>query len=356
MPGRNFSYHEQKETDYTLQLRQLLAELPPYAKDYFRAAEQKTGAKTRLSYAYDLQVFFRFLLEKNPALSGKDINEITLTDIDMLASNDIEEYQEYLKYYESGNGEQRNGASSIARKMSSLRSFLDYYYKKELLTKNVAMQVDMPKLHEKAIIRLEPDEVAIMLDNIETYENQLTGKKRDFFLKTKIRDIAIITLFLGTGIRVSECVGLDLNDVNFRENSIRIIRKGGNESILYFGSEVEKALLDYIEGPRITVAAQAAPGEENALFFSLQKKRISVHAVQNLVEKYAKEFVPQKKITPHKLRSTFGTNLYQETGDIYLVADVLGHADVGTTRKHYAAMKEENRRKAARAVKLREEG
>lgn len=355
MPGRSFSYHEQKETDYTLQLRQLLAELPPYAKDYFRAAEQKTGAKTRLSYAYDLQVFFRFLIEKNPALSQKDISEITLTDIDMLASNDIEEYQEYLKYYESGNGEQRNGSSSIARKMSSLRSFLDYYYKKELLTKNVAMQVDMPKLHEKAIVRLEPDEVAIMLDNIETYENQLTGKKRDFFLKTKIRDIAIITLFLGTGIRVSECVGLDLNDVNFRENSIRIIRKGGNESILYFGSEVEKALLDYIEGPRVTAVAQAAPGEENALFFSLQKKRISVHAVQNLVEKYAKEFVPQKKITPHKLRSTFGTNLYQETGDIYLVADVLGHTDVGTTRKHYAAMKDENRRKAARAVKLREE-
>ncbi|MFG6322221.1 MAG: tyrosine-type recombinase/integrase [Lachnospiraceae bacterium] len=354
MAGRNFSYHEQKETNYTLQLRQLLAEMPPYAKDYFRAAEQKTGAKTRLSYAYDLQVFFRFLIEKNPALSEKDISEITLTDIDMLASNDIEEYQEYLKYYESGNGEQRNGASSIARKMSSLRSFLDYYYKKELLTKNVAMQVDMPKLHEKAIIRLEPDEVAIMLDNIETYENQLTGKKREFFLKTKIRDIAIITLFLGTGIRVSECVGLDLNDVNFRENSIRIIRKGGNESILYFGSEVEKALLDYIEGPRVTAVTQAASGEENALFFSLQKKRISVHAVQNLVEKYAKEFVPQKKITPHKLRSTFGTNLYQETGDIYLVADVLGHADVGTTRKHYAAMKDENRRKAARAVKLRQ--
>lgn len=356
MPSRNPTYHEQRETSYTLQLRQLLTELPPYARDYFRAAEQKTSAKTRVSYAYDLLVFFRFLIEKNPELSSKGINGITLGDIDLLTSGDIEEYQEYLKYYESGNGEQRNGASSIARKMSSLRSFLDYYYKKELLTKNVAMQVDMPKLHEKAIIRLEPDEVAIMLDNIETYENQLTGKKRDFFLKTKIRDIAIITLFLGTGIRVSECVGLDLNDVNFRENSIRIIRKGGNESILYFGSEVEKALLDYIEGPRVTVAAQAAPGEENALFFSLQKKRISVHAVQNLVEKYAKEFVPQKKITPHKLRSTFGTNLYQETGDIYLVADVLGHTDVGTTRKHYAAMKDENRRKAARAVKLREEG
>lgn len=261
-----------------------------------------------------------------------------------------------MKYYEAENGEQKNGASSIARKMSSLRSFLDYFYKKELLVKNVAMQVDMPKLHEKAIIRLEPDEVAIMLDNIENYENQLTGKRKEFFLKTKIRDIAIITLFLGTGIRVSECVGLDITDVNFRENSIHIIRKGGNESVLYFGAEVEKALLDYIEGPRVMSAEQAVSGNEQALFFSLQKRRISVHAVENLVEKYAKEFVPQKKITPHKLRSTFGTNLYQETGDIYLVADVLGHSDVGTTRKHYAAIQDQNRRKAASVIKLREKG
>lgn len=354
MPGRNLTYHERKNTDYTLQLRQLLTELPPYAKDYFRAVEQKTSAKTRISYAYDLQVFFRFLMEKNPALSGKSMSEITLEDINMLISNDIEEYQEYLKYYESENGEQKNGASSIARKMSSLRSFLDYYYKKELLTKNVAMQVDMPKLHEKAIIHLEPDEVAIMLDNIENYEKQLTGKKKVFFLKTKIRDIAIITLFLGTGIRVSECVGLDITDVNFRENSIRIVRKGGNEAILYFGSEVEKALLDYINGPRALIVPKVLSGEENALFFSLQKKRISVHAVENLVEKYTKEFIPQKKITPHKLRSTFGTSLYQETEDIYLVADVLGHSDVGTTKKHYAAIKDQNRRKAASVIKLRE--
>lgn len=356
MSGRSSTYHQQKETKYTLQLRQILAELPPYAKDYFRAVEQKTSAKTRISYAYDLQVFFRFLLEKNPALSNKSVKEISLKDMDCLASSDIEEYQEYLKYYEAENGEQKNGASSIARKMSSLRSFLDYFYKKELLVKNVAMQVDMPKQHEKAIIRLEPDEVAIMLDNIENYENQLTGKRKEFFLKTKIRDIAIITLFLGTGIRVSECVGLDITDVNFRENSIHIIRKGGNESVLYFGAEVEKALLDYIEGPRVMSAEQAVSGNEQALFFSLQKRRISVHAVENLVEKYAKEFVPQKKITPHKLRSTFGTNLYQETGDIYLVADVLGHSDVGTTRKHYAAIKDQNRRKAASVIKLREKG
>ena len=354
MAGRNRTYHEKRETEYVLQLRKLLEELPPYTTDYFRALEQKSSAKTRISYAYDFQVFLRFLIEKNPALTDKSIREITLNDLNNLTALDIEEYQEYLKYYESENGEQKNGANSIARKMSSLRSMFDYFFKKELLMRNVAMQVDMPKIHEKAIIHLEPDEVAIFLDSLDNYEKELNGKKRDFFLKTKVRDIAIVTLFLGTGIRVSECVGLDLNDINFRENSIRIIRKGGNEAILYFGDEVEKALKDYIDGPRAQIAGQALPGEENALFFSLQKKRISVHAVENLVEKYAKEFVPQKKITPHKLRSTFGTNLYQETEDIYLVADVLGHSDVGTTRKHYAAIKDQNRRKAAMTVKLRE--
>lgn len=354
MAGKNRTYHEKRETEYILQLRGLLEELPPYARDYFRAIEQKSSAKTRISYAYDFQVFLRFLIEKNPALTGKTMREITLNDLDSLTALDIEEYQEYLKYYESENGEQKNGANSIARKMSSLRSMFDYFFKKELLSRNVAMQVDMPKIHEKAIIHLEPDEVAIFLDSLDNYEKELTGKKKDFFLKTKVRDIAIVTLFLGTGIRVSECVGLDLSDVNFRENSIRIIRKGGNEAILYFGEEVEKTLLDYIEGPRAQIAPQALPGEENALFFSLQKKRISVHAVENLVEKYAREFVPQKKITPHKLRSTFGTALYQETEDIYLVADVLGHSDVGTTRKHYAAIKDQNRRKAARAINLRE--
>ena len=127
MAGKNHTYHEKRETGYILQLRELLADLPPYARDYFRAVEQKSSAKTRISYAYDLQVFLRFLLDKNPALKNKSMRDVTLKDLDCLTSVDIEEYQEYLKYYESQTGEQKNGASSIARKMSSLRSFLDYY-------------------------------------------------------------------------------------------------------------------------------------------------------------------------------------------------------------------------------------
>ena len=121
--------------------------------------------------------------------------------------------------------------------------------------------------------------------------------------------------------------------------------------MVYFGNEVEEALLDYLEERHHIIPES---GHENALFLSLQNKRISVRSVENLVKKYASRVTTLKKITPHKLRSTYGTSLYRETGDIYLVADVLGHKDVNTTRKHYAAQEDERRRRAANAVQLRE--
>ena len=179
---------------------------------------------------------------------------------------------------------------------------------------------------------------------------ELTETEKRYHRVTKTRDLALLTLLLGTGIRVSECVGLNLNDVDFKNGGIRIVRKGGYEAVVYFGEEVEDALLDYWDE---RTHKTAATGHEDALFLSMQNKRISVRAVEKLVKKYASKVTSLKKITPHKLRSTYGTNLYRETGDIYLVADVLGHKDVNTTRKHYAAQQEENRSRAAKAVKLR---
>lgn len=174
----------------------------------------------------------------------------------------------------------------------------------------------------------------------------------EMYRKNRERDIALLTLLLGTGIRVSECVGLDIQDLDFRNNCIRVVRKGGNEAMVYFGDEVRKALEGYLP---VREGITPIPGHENALFYSVQRRRLTVRALENLVEKYASAVTTTKHITPHKLRSTYGTALYQETGDIYLVADVLGHKDVNTTRKHYAAMNEENRRKAANAVRLRSE-
>jgi site-specific recombinase XerD len=236
------------------------------------------------------------------------------------------------------------------RKISSLKSFYNYFFRTEKLKTNPAALVQLPKLHEKEIIRLDIDEVALLLDAVEQGDG-LTDKQKAFHNRTKLRDLALLTLLLGTGIRVSECVGLDINDIDFKNGGIHIHRKGGKEVTVYFGTEVETALQDYLDERNDIIPEE---GSENALFLSLQKKRMNVRSVENLVKKYAKIVTPLKKITPHKLRSTYGTNLYRETGDIYLVADVLGHSDVNTTKKHYAALEDERRRSARNAVKLRE--
>ena len=349
---RKTTYKQQTDIDNTLKLREVLRTIPAFAKNYFRAIDSTTTTKTRISYAYDLRVFFQFLSSENPAYRNIAIPDFNISVLDEVQALDIEEYMEFLKVYK-GTDDQiiTNNERGLKRKISALRSFYAYFFKREMIKTNPTLLVDMPKIHEKAIVRLDADEVALLLDYMENCGNKLTGQKKVYYEKTKDRDLALVTLLLGTGIRVSECVGLDIQDVDFKNNGIKVTRKGGNEMVVYFGDEVEKALKSYLvvrEG--ITPVA----GNEHALFYSTQRKRLGVQAVENLVKKYTKEIATTKNITPHKLRSTYGTALYQETGDIYLVADVLGHKDVNTTKKHYAAIDDARRRRAASAVKLRE--
>ncbi len=348
---KQLPYHEQVDRENIQKLRSMIKELPPFCAEFFRGIEPQTSSRTRIAYAYDLKIFFDFLHRENPVIAKMDIKDITLSYLDELLVTDLEEYMEYLKYrFNDRNQEVVNKERGIMRKLSSLKSFYNYYYHREMIKNNPAALVQLPKLHEKEIIRLDIDEVAKLLDEVENGES-LTEKQKQFHEKTKVRDLALLTLLLGTGIRVSECVGLDLDDIDFNNGGIRIHRKGGKEVTIYFGMEVEYALKDYLEERRAMVPVE---GHDNALFLSLQMKRMSVRSVENLVKKYAKLVTPLKRITPHKLRSTYGTTLYQETGDIYLVADVLGHSDVNTTRKHYAAMQDSRRRSARDKVQLRE--
>ena len=352
MNDKKTTYREHTDMENTLKLRQVLATLPPFCRDYFRAIDTTTTAKTRISYAYDIRIFFQFLLDENPAFKDYSMTDFTVDVLDQIKAVDLEEYQEYLKLYQSGDKTETNGERGLKRKVSALRSFYAYYYKREMIQTNPTVLIDVPKIHEKSIIRLDTDEVAMLLDYIEHCGDTLTGQKRVFYEKTKERDLAIVTLLLGTGIRVSECVGLDIEDVDFKNNGIKVTRKGGNEMVVYFGPEVEKALRRYLE---VREGITPLAGHEHALFYSAQRKRIGVQAVENMVKKYSRQITTTKKITPHKLCSTYGTALYQETGDIYLVADVLGHKDVNTTKKHYAALDDARRRQAATAVKLRED-
>jgi len=345
------AYHDLVNKRNQLKLRELQTELPAFCREFFLGIETQTQSRTRIAYAYDLGIFFQFLHDNNAYCAKMEIKDYPLSLLEMITPTDIEEYLSYLRYYVKGGKEYTNDERGLVRKLASLKSFYNYFYRKEKIQKNPAALVKLPKRHEKNIIRFDVDEVVKFLDSVESGD-KLTKRQQIYHEQTKTRDLAMMTLLLGTGIRVSECVGLNLDDVDFQNNGIRIFRKGGSESVVYFGEEVEFALRDYYEE---RIGMEPLPGHQNALFLSMQKKRIGVRSVENLVKKYAQTVTTLKNITPHKLRSTYGTSLYRETGDIYLVADVLGHKDINTTKKHYAALEDERRRSAANKVKLREE-
>lgn len=355
MPS-NTTYQEELSQEQTLKLRELINELPGFCREFFIGIEPTTSIRTRIAYAYDLNMFFQYLFDYSSHFKNK-ISSVTLQDLELVDSTDIESFLEYLNFYVKTDEkhpdltlEFSNKNRSKARKLSSIRSLYRYFYKRKKIKVNPAAFVDMPKIGEKPIIRLEVDEVARLLDEVESGEG-LTKTQIKYQKYTKKRDLAILTLFLGTGIRVSELVGINISDIDFNINGFKITRKGGSQVVLYFSDEVRSAICDYLDERK---NINPLPGYEDALFLSLQKKRISVRNVQTLVKKYTYQVTSMKNISPHKLRSTYGTNLYRETGDIYLVADVLGHKDVNTTRKHYAAIDDDKRRMAGKIVKLRE--
>lgn len=347
----NNNYFADRNLRCLKKTREILSTLPYFCNEFFRGIENQTSHLTRLVYAQDLKIFFNFLVTEIEEFLDMEIKDITLDDLSKLDSTDIEIYLDYLSSYNKDEKNISNGEKGKARKLASIKSFFKYFYNKNKLPNNIASKVVGPKIHDKDIIRLEIDEVVKLLDSAENPQT-LTKRQQSYNRITQKRDSALLALLLGTGIRVSECVGINLEDIDFNVNGFKVIRKGGNETILYFSNEVATALLCYLEEREQN---KNIPQDEKALFLSIQNKRITVRAVEKLVKKYSEASVPLKHITPHKLRSTYGTNLYRETNDIYIVADVLGHKDVNTTKKHYAAISEDARRNIANVVKLRDD-
>ena len=344
------TYAEERAKELQILTRAALRELPDVCFDFINAIDSTTQPLTRYAYVSDLKLFFGFLVSELPKFADRTIQSLDVQDLSRVTSRDIYMYLDFLGLYIKDDVEFSNQDLGKMRKLSSLRSFYKFLYKNGYIESDPAALVDMPKRHNKPIIRLEIDEVAHMLDLVESGD-MLSERQKKYNDHTRTRDLAILTLFLGTGIRVSELVGINIDDLDFSINGFLVTRKGGSQAILYFPDEVAQVLKDYL---KLRKEITPQPGHEDALFLSLQNKRISVRAVQMMVKKYASLAAPLKKhLSPHKLRSTFGTNLYHETGDIYLVADVLGHSDVNTTRRHYAAMSDDRRRMAARKVHLR---
>lgn len=344
---KKINFYEKRDLQLRLKMSKYTERLPDYCLDFFIGIENNTSSLTRYNYAMDVFIFYNYLA--NFKFHKKE-SEITLSDLNSLKSRDFEQYLSYLSFYELDGKHYKNDERGKARKLASIRSFFKYLFNHDMINSNVTSKIETPKLHNKEIIRLEQNEVKRLMETIEN-PTEFSNHQKEYNKRTFERDNAIVTLFLGTGIRISELVGLNIESFDFRQNAFLVTRKGGNQTTLYFSKEVAMALKVWLE-KRATLNL---PEDENAMFISLQNKRISIRAVENLVKKYAKIASPLKKISPHKLRSTFGTNLYKQTRDIYIVADVLGHKDVNTTRKHYAAISEDMRKNVAEKIKINDE-
>ncbi len=346
--GRDSEFNKQKDRNYRIKLEEIKKDLPAYTYEFLDSRASRNPS-TAVSYAYDLVVFYGFLQEFCPPCKSLAIKDIPSDILNDLSFQDINEYQKYLSARDVtviGSKDLQNEISGIARKMSALRSFYKYQCQHDFMTNDptVGANKQTRKDDDHIIIRLTPTEVDNFLTIIQNCE---VGSERQqkILLNTRYRDYAILTLLLRTGIRVSECVSLDVSDINFNENSMCVVRKGRKEHILYFDAVTAAALTDYLELERPNYILS---DKEKALFMSTRKKRMAVRSIEEMVSKYAKVAVSNKKISPHKMRSTYGTALYNKTGDIRLVADVLGHSDINTTAKHYAASEDAHRRQAAK--------
>ena len=262
------NYFDTRNKDVTIKIRELRRELPPFCNEFFIGVESRTTPLTRLAYAYDLRIFFDYILSYVREFHTYTLDTFGLSELDRINQTHIESFLEYLNYYRFNGKEYKNDERAKSRKLSTLRSFFKYFFNKGKLTSNVASKVATPKIHDKEIIRLEGGEVTSLLNEVEDGD-KLSERQQAFHKRIGLRDLAIVTLLLGTGIRISECVGLDIDDLDFKNNSFTVTRKGGNRKILYFPDEVVDALRKYLEEDRL-----ASECDSPALFLSLQKKRI----------------------------------------------------------------------------------
>lgn len=347
--GKESDYYTKKEIEQIETMQRLFENLPQFVQAYIM---DKPGTKmttsTRIAYAGDLIAFFNFLVNSNPVFKNKETKDFTFEDLEHLSPEDFDEYKSYL-YGVKSKSPHKNGDAGIARKFAPLRGLYLYCNKRKYVKSNPLNVVSIPTggNRNKTIIHMDSDQVHDLRNTIlSTGNGKFSDKQAKFCDKTKQRDFAIIQLLLCTGMRVSELVGIDINDVNFKKMTVTLVRKGGGQDVIGFNKDAKDAIENYIEGERSSLMLKILEGNENALFISGKYRRISVDAVENIVKKYSQIAIPDMHITPHKIRSTYGTMLYNATGDINLTAKVLGHSSPTTTSRFYASLNQQRKEKA----------
>ena len=361
-------YTRKRDETNQNKIKEIEKELPLVVTEFMQDSEIQTlSFSSRLGYIRDLRTFFYFLPRERAAFADTPPNKISIEQLNSLRKVDFDAYSDYLNLYikplygqndafivdehapysktSAIKGTTRNEAAGKARKIVAVRRFFKYLFENNLIDTNYTERLKVPPVKDKEIIYLKEDEISRVL---EVVRNGFGEKKQAKFLEnSRVRDYAIVSLLLGTGIRASECVGLDINHIDWKERSIKVTRKGEKEMELYMNASTAEALEEYMEERKKITPVK---GHENAVFLSSQKKRMTTRALQNLVKKYATVACPTKEhLSPHKMRSSFGTQLYKKKG-IEAVANVLGHSNINTTKKHYVHTDKEERKESANAV------
>lgn len=340
-------YWNERETKSLERTNAILDTLPDFVSRFITYISDITSALTRENYTRDIYIFFEYIKKELDI----EILEITIDTLSSLSLDFLSDYSKYLSNNMKNGKPHKVSEVTKARRLSSVRSLYKYLYISGQIPENQMTKVRSPKLDEKEIIRLEDDESIDFLNTILTGKGIDSEQGKRFNEQQMFRDYTIMAVLLNTGIRVSECVGLDIKDIDTSTSSLRVIRKGHSEyTTLYYNDTLTELLEEYLD--ERAAIKDVKEGSEDALFLSNRKKRIAVRSVEELVKKYTERAGLLKHITPHKLRSTFGTSLYEATGDIRATADALGHKSIETTSRRYVETGKDRRKKMRGAVNI----
>lgn len=299
----------EREIEEFKKVRSKIDNLPKVIKDYYYylegADKSYTTVKTYINYVKNLMDY----------CTGNKYDEYFYKKI---TPSVINEYMSSIKYKTDASGEMIKIGNGIrATRWSALNTFFIYLKNNQLIDDNPMEQTFRPSCkQEKHVTFLDETEIKQCINNI--YE--------DCTEKFINRDVCIFSLGVSIGLRVSAITQINLEDIDFNASTIRVVEKGNKYRVMNFGDNLRQKLVSWIEDRN----KYFCDVDTNALFISRKKNRISVSAVEDMITKYTKNI--GKHITPHKLRATCATNLYKKTGDIYMVAEQLGHANIATSK------------------------
>ena len=325
--------------------------LPSFLRGFFMYLKNSLLPMSRLAYLQDTTFFFNYLMTDTGLTDAKELSQIKLEDIQKIKAVDVNIFIDYCRKYrvekENGTYIFQNDNRSLARKKSVLSVMFKYLYREELVEKNITDGFDpirLPKAGDKEIKALEIGEVEIMIDAVSSGTG-LTKKELQYWEKTKLRDKAILLVFVTYGLRLSELHQLNISSFNFNREEFKIFRKRGKETSMPLNKSVKRAVNQYIKYERPAPIDKDGI-DADALFLSLQGRRMTERQIRVLVKKYTSIALGTDRdsgYSPHKLRATTATTLIEKGKSIFDVQELLNHDNITTTQL-YAAHKKNAKR------------